>query len=159
MSTERRAIIQTSRDRLNQHTAALKKLGALLYGDVNARLTPYNYSDTVTADSSFCHPVNLELAVYLSYLHLPVRYIPYKSGQVIVHGFDTVATTPHILLDFQYRQFVPKDKKAFVPPYLAIPYESREDVVQGLKEHHVPEAVHHYWIDPLFPEREPLWVK
>ena len=76
----------------------------------------------------------------------------YSHRGVIVHAFVTAKYEgTNYLLDMQYKQFVPEENRNELPDYMAIQYTSKQDVINGLTSHGIPERVHENWVDELFP--------
>lgn len=112
----------------------------------------------ITPDTKYCFFVNRKLQEALNGEEgVQAKYIihedQYSHRGVIDHAFvkATYDRTDYVL-DMQYKQFVPDEKRDPLPDQLVIPYRTKQDLVSGLTAHEIPPEVHEYWTEELFPQ-------
>ena len=137
-------------------SAWMKKLKERVYKQTEPTL-----NGEISPSSKYCFSVNLKLQEILKKdEEITADYIEYEDQYthrgVVTHAFVSASYEgSNYLLDMQYQQFIPEEKRKNAPDYLVIKYANKHDVISGLIKHDIPNGVHTYWTDELFPQPEP----
>ncbi len=103
----------------------------------------------INPSSQYCMQVNPILEEALKLEDMPVDHLTHEQGGCISHVFSDVRGEKNWVVDFQYKQFVPQERRDESPDYMVFSFRTKDDVVKALTAHGVPEAKHHKWTEEL----------
>lgn len=61
------------------------------------------------------------------------------------HGFLYFSDQGKWIADPQYLQFVSRGERQGLPPVMYVSVRSREELIEGLVKHRIPDKFHHLW--------------